>query len=200
MERIIQRFENEYPETRVDVPSANQPDIERLSSSDSLGAAPRSSSPRTTTESPDLDADNDDDDDEAIRIPLRRNDSDASLASRQAHEEGLMHRFGQRVRRDILRPETLDHAHGTTGDEVEPTHLQDLRRRLEALDGVEIRAKLERLGPEAMFEAIGATAKELAWLEEHDPEGLEAVTDERLVTLYKLKNEEAASEQGIGKV
>ena len=198
MERIIQRFENEYPETRVDAPSTNPSDIEYLPpSSDPSGAAEHI---RAITESPEIDADNDDDDDEAIRIPLRRNDSDNSLASRQAQEEGLMHRFGQRVRRDILRPETLDHAHGTTGHEVEATHLQDLRKRLEALDGVEIRERLKQMGPEAMFEAIGATAKELAWLEEHDPEGLEAVREEHLAALFNMEILRVQAEEGSGKV
>lgn len=166
-------------------------------SSSSLGAAENSSGIRSIAEGPDMDADNDDDDDGAIRIPLRRNGSDVSLASRQAQEEGLMHRFGQRVRRDILRPETLDHAHGTTGHEVEATYLQDLRKRLESLDGVEIREKVGRLGPEAIFEAIGATAKELAWLEEHDPEGLEAVKEEHLAALYNMG---VHADQGIRKV
>lgn len=149
---------------------------------------------------PDVDAENEDDDDGSIRLPLRRNGSDVSLASRQAQEEGLMHRFGQRVRRDILRPETLDHAHGTTGHEVEATHLQDLRRRLENLDGVEIREKMVRLGPDAIFEAIGATAKELAWLEEHDPEGLEAVKEEHLAALYNMGDRGVHVEQGTRKV
>lgn len=201
MERIIQRFENEYPETRVNASSPNQSEIGYISpSSGSPSAAEHPSGIRTTAKDADVDADNDDDDDGSIRIPLRRNGSDVSLASRQAQEEGLMHRFGQRMRRDILRPETLDHAHGTTGHEVEATHLQDLRRRLEALDGAEIREKVAQLGPEAIFEAIGATAKELAWLEEHDPEGLEAVKEEHLAALYNMGNQGVHAEQGTQKV
>lgn len=187
LERIIQRFESEYPETRINVTSATQPDIASLSpSSEKFGATETSSGVRPVAEIVELDADNDDDDDGAIRIPLRRNGSDVSLASRQAHEEGLMHRFGQLMRRDIFRPETLDHAHGTTGHEVEAPHLQDLRRRLELLEGVEIRERLERLGPDAMFEAIGATAKELALLEQQDPEGLEALKKERMTALCNI--------------
>ena len=82
-----------------------------------------------------------------------------------------MHRFGQRIRRDILRPDTLDYTHGTTGDEVEPNHLQKLRQKLEALPGTEIRDKVHELGPEAAFEAIGATVEELRALEREDPDG-----------------------------
>ena len=65
-----------------------------------------------------------------------------------------MHRFGQRIKRDILRPQTEDHAHGTTGHEEEPEHLQELRRRLEALKGDEIRAKVEKYGADATLQEI----------------------------------------------
>ena len=65
-----------------------------------------------------------------------------------------MHRFGQRIKRDILRPQTEDYAHGTTGNEEEPEHLQELRRRLESLGGEEIKAKVERLGPEATLQDL----------------------------------------------
>lgn len=201
MERIIQRFENEYPETRVNASSSNQSDGSYISrSSSSPSATENTSETNNATKGSDVDAENDDDDDESIRIPLRRNGSDVSLASRQAQEEGLMHRFGQRMRRDVLRPETLDHAHGTTGHEVEATYLQSLRKRLEVLDGVEIREKVGRLGPDAIFEAIGATTKELAWLEEHDPEGLEAVKEEHLAALYNMGKQGIHADGGIQKV
>ena len=65
-----------------------------------------------------------------------------------------MHRFGQRIRRDIFRPQTEDHAHGTTGTEEEAEPLQELRRRLESLEGEEIRAKVEKYGPDATLEEI----------------------------------------------
>lgn len=80
-----------------------------------------------------------------------------------------MHRFGQRIRRDILRPETFDYTHKTT--EVEDSHLQVLRKKLEALNGAEIREKVHGLGPDAAFEAIGATMEELRILEREDPDG-----------------------------
>lgn len=65
-----------------------------------------------------------------------------------------MHRFGQRIKRDILRPQTEDHFHGTTGTEEEPEHLQELRRRLEDLEGEEIRAKIETYGADATLQEI----------------------------------------------
>ena len=77
-----------------------------------------------------------------------------------------MHRFGLRIKRDILRPQTEDHAHGTTGHEEEPEHMQELRRRLEGLEGEEIKERIERLGPEDALKGIeteGLRARMGAW-------------------------------------
>ena len=57
-----------------------------------------------------------------------------------------MHRFGQQVRREVLRPQQLDHAHGTTGEEREERHLQLLREKLEGISGGEIRGLVEERG------------------------------------------------------
>lgn len=96
-----------------------------------------------------------------------------------------MHRFGQRIRRDILRPDTLDYTHGTTGDEVDANHLQKLRKKLDALHGAEIRDKVHGLGPEAAFEAIGVTVEELRALEREDPDGY---AEARLAALQNMED------------
>ncbi|MCJ1467837.1 hypothetical protein MMC07_006462 [Pseudocyphellaria aurata] len=169
LERMIQRFENEYPETRLQPsPQSYQPPLSNNAAFSTTNHPPTDSD---TTNTEALDPDPDSEPDEAIRIPVLRQGSEASLASRQAQEEGRMHKFGQRIRRDILRPETLDYSHGTTGKEVEESHLKELRRKLEALNGAEIRDKVHGLGPEAAFEAIGATVEELRALEMEDPDG-----------------------------
>ncbi len=95
-----------------------------------------------------------------------------------------MHRFGQRMRRDILRPETLDYAHGTTGQEVEASHLQDLRLRLDDFKGEELRDKFHTLGPDAMLEAIGATAEELRALERDNLQGFK---EARLAAMQNME-------------
>ena len=80
-----------------------------------------------------------------------------------------MHRFGQRLRREILKPETEDHAHGTTGTETPPEHEKELRRRLEEFDGERIRKHVKEVGMEGVLEAIGASARELEELERTQP-------------------------------
>ena len=90
-----------------------------------------------------------------------------------------MHRFGQRIKRDILRPESQDYAHGTTGTEPEAQHLRDLRGRLEAFEGGEIKERVVTLGPETVFDMIGATAEELEAWERGDPDGFERIKEAR---------------------
>lgn len=184
LQRMIQRFEDEYPETRLAPPLHTiQPTTDTASLNSSLYSTTEASSvfsssggdTTTLTDPSTTDADADaailtEDDEKAIRAPLSRHNSDVSLASRAlALEEGRMHRFGQHLRRDILRPQSLDHAHGTTGDEPEAEHLRVLRDRLEGLGGAEIKEKVDRLGPEAVLREIGASAEELALLEREDP-------------------------------
>ena len=172
LERMIQRFENEYPETRLPKPITITPPPNISHSSIPFDLTTPSQATDTSLSdpaSPDIEYD--------LSAPLirpsslSRRNSSPSLASRQAQEEGRMHRFGQRVKRDILRPETEDYAHGTTGTEVEAEYLQDLRRRLESLEGSEIKDKVESMGPEAVYQALGATAEELAAMKKQDPEG-----------------------------
>ena len=127
-----------------------------------------------------------------------------------------MHRFGQRVKRDILRPETEDYAHGTTGAESEAQYLKDLRRRLEAFEGGEIKDRVETLGPETVFNMIGATAEELEAWERGNPEGFERIKEARgyALALYEdqkggtgfparehwlRKREDSAPEEETGK-
>ena len=90
-----------------------------------------------------------------------------------------MLRFGTQVRRDLLRPQTEDHHHGTTGEEVEPVHLQDLREKLEALSGNEIRDRIESVGYEAALEELGADAERLRVLKKEDPDYAEVFEEAR---------------------
>lgn len=112
-----------------------------------------------------------------------------------------MHRFSYRVKRDLLRPQTLDYAHGTTGTEVEAQYLQDLRRRLESLDGEEIRERMERVGPDALYDAIGATKEELReWAERvGEPGGGERLERVREDAFRRFWEGRGGGEQGASK-
>lgn len=91
-----------------------------------------------------------------------------------------MHRFGQQVRRDMLRPQGLDFAHGTTGAEVDPDHIAVLRAKIEHLQGDEIREKVEALGADKALEEMGANIEELAQLQLEDPEAFERFKESQI--------------------
>ena len=173
LEGMIKRFEDEFPETRLpstvtsppllDVPQTNRANGVALSSSiegqgsdidPALVEAPLS------------------DDEDGVRPVLSRHNSDVSLASRAlSQEEGRMHRFGQKFRRDILKPDTEDHAHGTTGAEEQPLHLKYLRAMVEGIGGEELKHKILVEGEDAVLVELENEASVLRQqLIEQDPE------------------------------
>ena len=84
-----------------------------------------------------------------------------------------MLRFGQQIRRDILRPEQEDHHHGTTGEEIDPEYIQSLRRKMEAIPGSEIRDRIETIGYQAAVKELEGKAERLRAWKEEDPEAFE---------------------------
>ena len=171
---MIKRFEDEFPETRLpnDVTSPPLPD--KPSPGESLDLDPGLES-RISDQEPPLAEGLASDDEDGLRPALSRHNSDVSLASRALSlEEGRMHRFGQKFRRDILKPETEDHVHGTSGREETPKHLQLLRAMVEGLEGEEIRNKLEASGEDAIIEELNNDASAFRQqLIDSDPEGWE---------------------------
>lgn len=169
LEGMIQRFEDEYPETRL---PANLPSALSL---DPENASPSETSILSTvvTQANDSAVFANSDDEDGMHPAISRHNSDVSLASKAlSQEEGRMHRFGQQFRRDILRPETPDHLHNTTGNEQDPKHLQMLRAMIEELGGEEIKRKVEAGGKDAVIKELGDEAGILKQkLMESDPEG-----------------------------
>ncbi|KAI9656168.1 MAG: hypothetical protein M1829_000436 [Trizodia sp. TS-e1964] len=188
LERMIQRFEDEYPECRL-LPQTKTPDDEATSRHSSEIASPQevlneANSPlKKHKSSEDLFSAEEISDEEIENAHLERHDSEISLASRAlSNEEGRMHRFGQRVRSHILRPQSLDHAHGTTGQETEAEHLQVLRKRIEAINGEDILKAVDAKGTEALLAEIGASAVQLQRLMIEDPECFEKFKEVRELT------------------
>ena len=210
---MIQNFEDEYPECRLTKASPAQ------APSDSPSNLSRSSSPSldtstdlTTPNTAPLASTSDDDDNTTTNAiqpsstssssptaQFARHNSDVSLASRAlGQEEGEIHRLGQRVRRDILRPETLDYAHSPTAPEPEAEHLAALRAKLEALGGGEIRDKVAREGWEAVMHEIGANAEELKRLRESNPEDWKMFRDAQIAAQRNAGVSRQVDEEGAG--
>ncbi|KAI9644133.1 Microtubules assembly and stabilization protein [Ciborinia camelliae] len=175
LQNMIKRFEDEFPETRL---SPSLPDTRRMGMTDDVYPL-QTDSQGSDIEPEPVFADNQASDDEGgpeeggLRPTLSRHNSDVSLASRAlSQEEGRMHRFGQKIRRSMLKPEGEDHLHGTTGQEIQPAHLQFLRSMVEDLQGEDIRNKIETLGPDAVIAELNNEASILRQrLIESDPEG-----------------------------
>jgi hypothetical protein len=181
LEGMINRFEDEYPETRVGPPISIPPTSETIDAvqESPLGSLTESGIYPGThdghgsdTEPAHLEVPMSDDEGEILRPALSRHNSDVSLASRALNEEeGRMHRFGQQFRRDILKPELETHHHGTTGKETEPQHLQVLRAMVEGLGGEEIRNRFQSYGGEALLNDMSNEASLLKEeLKAQDPE------------------------------
>ncbi|KAM3074210.1 Microtubules assembly and stabilization protein [Clarireedia jacksonii] len=168
LQNMIKRFEDEFPETRLSPPV---PNVERTEVVDS---SPHAEAQVSDTEPEPAFTENQASDDEGgIRPTLSRHNSDVSLASKAlSQEEGRMHRFGQKIRRNILKPETEDHEHGTTGKEIHPAHLQLLRSMVEDLQGEDIKNRIESHGQDAVIAELSNEASMLRQkLIEQDPEG-----------------------------
>jgi hypothetical protein len=158
---MIKRFEDEFPETRLQSASDLPP---------STGTEPETSpvgSVELTNITEDQSSDNEQaliedhlsDDGFTVRPVLSRHNSDVSIASRAlSQEEGRMHRFGQKFRRDIINAEGPERQPRTAADEE---HLQLLRATVEGLDGAEIQRRLEAGGPDTALEELSNEASEL---------------------------------------
>jgi len=176
LESMIQRFEDEFPECRTQAGKSDTSDSSRANSVTSSNSVDHPSEVGTQPSLSGSQALNDLSDDEEQRPRLRsRHNSDVSLASRAlSMEEGHIHRIGQEVRRNLLRPQTEDHLHGTTGNEP-PEHkfIAELRGKLEQMDGEEMRQAALSGTWEAYLEKLGTNKEELKRLQEESPEEYE---------------------------
>jgi hypothetical protein len=170
---MIKRFEDEYPETRLPSTATSPPILNAESTSPSKSSIMSADIQGLGIEHGQADPPMSDD--EYVYPVLSRHNSDVSLASRAlSAEEGMMHRFGQQIRRDILKAEAEDSEHGTAGKELWAPHLQILRGMIEELGGDEIRKILESGGQEAVIKELSDQASLLRQkLIDTDPEGWE---------------------------
>ncbi|KAL2418004.1 hypothetical protein ABEF95_004453 [Exophiala dermatitidis] len=188
LQRMIQRFEDEYPEAKHLASSPPGPnglpspdpsiDVSLLSASVDSNGLMRMASGEEEYFPNDADGRKDE-----LEVNLPRRPSTTSLVSKAfTEEEGRMHRFGQSVRRELLKPTgTDDILHGTTVDDpAESAHLAALRLKLEELKGEDIRCKVERDGPDNVIRQLGVSAQELLMLRANDPEGFETFKESQL--------------------
>lgn len=204
---MIQRFEDEYPETKLPIPrsepftsSPPQADLDSRASSyadTSILSASTDTNGLSRIASAD-EASAYDDADEPYALKLSRTSSNTSLASKAlTEEEGRMHRYGQSVRREIaLADDNNDAADASsslsnsiTSDEAHKTEdrsrLKALEERLGNMRGEEIAQFRERChneGVEKALQDLGVTAQELLVMERSDPEAFERFRESQVAS------------------
>ncbi|KIV97222.1 hypothetical protein PV10_00997 [Exophiala mesophila] len=185
LQRMIQRFEDEYPETKI--PELPQPTSNGLPSPDPSNGELTSTSFDEPRGSPGTDPakgyfpQQDGAEPHPFKLLARTPSNTSLVAKAYTEEEGRMHRFGQGMRREILNPTGLDdESSNGEGNGSHADALASLRARLEGLRGEEIRLRVEHDGVDNVIREFGINAKELLVLKEQDPEGFEAFRNSQL--------------------
>ncbi|KAL4873757.1 hypothetical protein BDV12DRAFT_159564 [Aspergillus spectabilis] len=174
LQKMIQRFEDEYPETRI-IPQAVKPNQE--TSSQNSGDDGYLATSFGNVQSAGIPGDNDNavDDDEVDHYDLRlsRASSITSLHSRaMTSEEGHVHRLGQNIRRDFLNP--LDqNEEGESQEIVDESHIAALRERLDRLHDEQTRSRFDSVEADKAFQELGSTVEELWAIQRQDSEAFE---------------------------
>jgi hypothetical protein len=169
LQNMIQRFEEEYPETRI--------------SSMPMGAE-SAAPPSNTTQSTEVGQKSDDEDelDEGVRPAFSRHNSDVSLASRAlAIEEGHLHRLGMRMRRSVVdSPVATAEDESTAWKAQEEARLESVKERIESISGPELKVLVENDGWDLVLEKLGANLNDLRSLQEQDPAAWEEFKEAQL--------------------
>ncbi|KAF2185689.1 RNI-like protein [Zopfia rhizophila CBS 207.26] len=195
LQGMIQRFEDEYPETRL--PATD--------TASTRSSAPSTSTPASTV--PTLSTsitengghESDDDEPKALRS---RHNSDVSLASRALSlEEGRLHRLGHRVRTEILNASRPSSSHskqanvsGTMDHHNLPDHLLALREKMLTYSGEEMRNMVEAMGWEKAFDGLIENAEELRKLQTDNPEEFKKFRESQIAA---LKNRDPEKEHNL---
>jgi hypothetical protein len=182
VQSMIQRFESEYPETRLALPH-------QASEASSLTDQSTVLASSINTQGTDLGTNASDEEDEgedgSVRPTVQRHNSDVSLASRALSiEEGRLHRIGHHMRREVI-----DSPRSTSGGadwapwrkedqaQEENARLDNLRERIESASGVELKKVVDTEGWDGLLQRVGGTYEDLRRLQEQDPEAWEAFKD-----------------------
>lgn len=185
LQSMIQRFEEEYPDSRIapNGATAAEPAASMTSSFQSTLTSSLATGERAELINPPGDVD--DGEDDTVKPPMSRHNSDASLASRALTlEEGRLHRLGQHLRREIVDSTPTSTPPPVDGVAPPPTagqqRLEVLKERLESTPGNELGPLVEEIGWKAVLEKVGANLEDLRTLQEQDPEGWEQFKDSHM--------------------
>lgn len=171
LQKIITRFEEEFPECRVSADNQVKETSSQRSSEDSHEPTTAVDSAVYVPEA--FTADDEEADPFAIR--LSRRGSNTSLHSRAlTSEEGRLHRISQHLRRDFLNPPLIAPEDGGAVSGGDDSHINALREKLENLKGKEKMGNhVESVGADKAFHEIGSTVEELWIIQQQDQDAFE---------------------------
>lgn len=171
LHRMIQRFEDEYPETRiVPQPALASPPPDNTSQHSGEDATGPSLVGDLNGSVIDNENAIDDEETDQYAIHISRASSITSLHARaMTSEEGHLHRLGQNLRRDFLNP---PRSQGDPDDD-DAAHLVALREKLERLHEQQSQSHFDSAKAEEAFEKLGNTVDELFAAQRQDVEGFE---------------------------
>ncbi|KAL5002526.1 hypothetical protein BDV10DRAFT_156857 [Aspergillus recurvatus] len=173
LQKMIQRFEDEYPETRiVPQPLKLNQDTSSQNSGDDSYLATSIGNLQSAGVAADIENAVDDDEGDQYAVRLSRASSITSLYSRaMTSEEGHVHRLGQNIRRDFL---PLDQAEEAESSEImDESQLAALREKLDRLHEEQTRSHFESVGADKAFQELGSTVEELWAIQRQDSEAYE---------------------------
>ncbi|KAJ5950570.1 Leucine-rich repeat ribonuclease inhibitor subtype [Penicillium vulpinum] len=177
LHKMIQRFEDEYPETRIvpQLPPATPvPDTISQHSGDDDGSGSFAAGGNMNNSQLD-ETGGDEEDTDQYAVRLSRTSSMTSLHSRaMTSQEGHVHRIGQNLRRDFLKPSLVP----SDGDEDfdyedDTSHIAALRQKLDLLHEQQSLSQFEGFDADMAFNHLGTTVDDLYHSQQQDAEGFE---------------------------
>jgi len=172
LQKMIQRFEDEYPETRIGPLTSPSALLDNSSVDDSHDQADvTESSPAANPEDEDADQ---------YAIKLIHSGSNTSFHSRaMTSEEGHIHRMGQNLRRDLLNP-AVEKSVEALPKLSDDSHIVVLQERLEQLRGDQIRSRIEKIGLEEALKELGISVEDLWTIHNQDPESFQQFKESQI--------------------
>ncbi|KAL1956353.1 hypothetical protein VTO42DRAFT_7336 [Malbranchea cinnamomea] len=189
LQRMIQRFEDVFPETRISAEKAPVATSIHSSNGDETELAksvPNESSHLTAAALSQLEAETaiDDDDEDQFAVRLSRRSSNTSLHSRQlTSEEGQVHRLGQHLRRDILDSELSNPKGDVSQSPSGGIDVAALREKLEKLRESQSQSQIETDGAGQAIQEVGSSLEELLTLQKQDPEAFADFKESQIAAL-----------------
>lgn len=172
LDRMIRRFEDQYPETRLQPPAAGPTAADASSASTAVDGSMLDNI--VGTSNTDADTAIDEEDGEPQLIRLSRSDSVTSLHSRaMTSEEGHIHRLGQNLRRDFLKPSLDPDEDGISTPAFDEAYYTALREKLERLHDEQTHGRFESIEAERAIEELGSTMDDLWATQRQDSEAFE---------------------------